>query len=125
MLTRQGQFNIKGTLKQDGGFSVDQGLRAISEDDGRYMVSIKEIAIYKKVEDINKSTQHFLDILRDQQAKHYDKKLFLGGWVNPKNGLVYIDISTAIDTKNEAILFARSRGELAIYDMLTDTEIYV
>lgn len=72
------------------------------------------------------STAHFnvKDVLRYIGDHHYELTnvgAHLGTWVD--GGLVYLDVTTVIDTLAEALPTATARGELAIYDLANQRTI--
>jgi hypothetical protein len=59
--------------------------------------------------------------LLDYRNKHLallrsDPSLRVGGWHNPEDGQVYLDISRVLPTREEAMQFAHEQGQLAIAD---------
>lgn len=50
---------------------------------------------------------------------------YLGGWFNQEDGRYYLDISRNVQDRAEAEAQARERGEFAIYDVASGTEIAI
>lgn len=53
----------------------------------------------------------------DYAARNYIKGAYLGAWLNPDDGHVYLDVSNCIGSRAEAEMFGRLRSQLAIYDV--------
>lgn len=47
----------------------------------------------------------------------------LGAWVDTETGTTYLDVVTIVDDKAKALELAVEHGEIAIYDLTTQTEI--
>jgi hypothetical protein len=66
----------------------------------------------------------------DRYVRCYTSELaapgtMLGGWHNPADGLVYVDIVTVVDTRCEAEKLAAANGQQAYYDIAAGESIYV
>ena len=51
--------------------------------------------------------------------------LYLGTWVDPENGALVLDAPTHVETRETALIWAKARGEQAIYDLSTGETITV
>lgn len=49
----------------------------------------------------------------------------IGTWLNPEDGMVYVDPTQVVDDLQEALALASSRGEKAIYDFANQVDIPV
>lgn len=69
-----------------------------------------------------------LDLLHFYQRnqEHLDKDgLFLGTWVDPETGKIYLDVSQRVADLEEALKIGDLRGEIAIWDVINGQEISV
>jgi len=71
------------------------------------------------------------NFIRKNLAYLIEGKTYLGLWLNPKGGKVYMDINTILPTKDEAIAYCRSSAEkgqrqvVAIHDLKTGENVEV
>lgn len=100
----------------------DSMVTAPRADMGRYVVSI-----FPNVPGIPLAT--VTPELIDAIAKHYQAafdgqpQLVLGGWVDPKTGLAYIEPSEVVRTRSEAVRLGVARGQKAVWDLKDSTSI--
>lgn len=78
------------------------------------------------LEDFNANAVKYFAMNHGAQLNH-DPSKFLGSWVEDVNGVkkVFLDVSTSVDDKREALARAAAADQIAIYDTLTGQEIYV
>ena len=52
---------------------------------------------------------------------------YVGGWLNPENGLYYFDSTKLFpeDQLEEALHFGKENGQTSVYIMSTGTEVYI
>lgn len=51
--------------------------------------------------------------------------VFVGGWIDTKENVAYIDLSDHVDVRRNAIQLAIGRNELAIWDLANESEIVI
>ena len=100
---------VEKTL-ENGGFS---------QNAGRFMVAIEEHETIVPCETFNWKS------IRDFNEKQNKGWSCLGTWFNPKDNLVYIDVSIPFEDKEKALKFASDNNQLAIYDTKNDETIYL
>lgn len=78
------------------------------------------------LEDFNANAVKHYAMNHGAQLNH-DPSKFLGSWVEDVNGVkkVFLDVSTSVDDRDEALARAAAADQLAIYDTSTGQEIYV
>lgn len=78
------------------------------------------------LEDFNASAVKYYAMNHGAQLNN-DPSKFLGSWVEDVNGVkkVFLDVSTSVDDRDEALARAAAADQLAIYDTSTGQEIYV
>jgi len=88
---------------------------------GRYVVGLtdNEVDVHK----IDNSLTEKLYLQACDVQKKF-KSVNIGGWID-KSGKLYIDISTSTDNKRQAMDLARQYGQVAVYDLLLDEEVFV
>lgn len=102
---------VKETIK-NGGYSQVKNKR--------FMVAIPN---HEKIININDfSNKTISDYIKDNLNVISDK-IGLGTWLN--NDKVYLDLSIGIDDLKQAIDFAKSSNQLAIYDTVENVEITI
>jgi len=115
-------------LERDTGFTY-QPITGVSPTVGH------SVAVYPENEEkIHRDDIKASDLLR-YMTKHRelfenDDRVHFGGWDNAKkydptegDDFVYLDTSIVIDDREEAVEFARERGQLKIYDLGAGEEI--
>lgn len=90
-----------------------------SQNKGSYMVAIEKHETIVSCETFNWKT------IRDFNETENKGWSSLGTWYNPKDGLVYIDVSVPFEDKKQAMKFAEDNNQLAIYDVENDETIYL
>jgi len=99
---------------KDGGFSID--VKTGHSPKSGFMVSIypereqKSHILSFTQHDLNQYIVANLDILLQNGA-------FLGGWHDPADDTVYLDVSVKSDNLVDAVLLARKHDQQAIYDV--------
>lgn len=125
--------NIARTTRTEGGSSTvlatGQPLKGNGKGEGSgkgYLVGavpVEGVAFPSKIVPLDKFSigvvQRFVASLREAFGE--SEGLIVGTWVN--DGLVYLDASEVYTNKATALKVATERGELAIWDNKTDTEI--
>lgn len=78
------------------------------------------------LEGFNANAVKYFAMNHGSQLNH-DPSKFLGSWVGEVDGVKkgFLDVSTSVDDKREALARAAAADQLAIYDTLTGQEIYV
>lgn len=104
---------IEAVRVPDSGFTLSPELHN-APPRGRFVVSYgayetREGAPLKKKTLVAFRNQH-LDALKA------DPSLQVGGWHNPEDGNVYLDLSKTFNNQDEAMQFAKKQGQLAIFD---------
>lgn len=104
---------IDASRAPDGGFTLTAGLNPDAGHDGFAVAygahEFREPAPLTAKGLLDFRNEH-LPLLRS------DPELRVGGWHNPDDGRVYLDISRVFPTREEAIQFGREQGQLSIYD---------
>jgi hypothetical protein len=84
-----------------------------------YMISLKG---YETRVQILKFAPACIDqFIRANLPKLFDRNYFVGTWINQDE--VYLDLSLNIPDKHAALSLARINGQIAIFDVLNNTEI--
>jgi hypothetical protein len=107
------QAAIDASRAPDSGFTLTAGLNPDAGHEG-YAVSygaheFREPAPLTEMGLLNFRNEH-LALLRS------DPELRVGGWHNPEDGQVYLDISRVFPTLDQALQFGREQGQLSIFD---------
>jgi hypothetical protein len=107
------QAAIDASREPDSGFTLTPLLRP-DNGKGQYIVAY---GAYETREKAPLTAQTLLDFRNAHlDLLKSDPSLRIGGWHNPSDGHVYLDISRAFDSHDEAMQFAREQGQLSIYD---------
>lgn len=111
----------------NGGFTLEPSLRIFTENQG-FMVALTGFEKKFKLSDSLAKIQfeHYVKEYAKQcrdLIKNSGIEAKVGAWVD--NGIVYLDISEHIETKEKAMFTAKLRSQLAIYDLNTKESIYV
>lgn len=107
---------------KDGGFSID--VKTGQTPQSGFMVSIypereeKQHILTFDTNTLNRYIVDNIDLLLQPGA-------YLGGWHDPADDTVYLDVSVKTDNLVDAVLMARKHGQLAIYDIANATSINV
>lgn len=105
---------------KDGGFSIS--VVSGQEVDSGYMVSIyqdrEQKAYYTAItpDSLNQYIVDNLDVL-------VQDGVFLGGWHDPDDDSVYLDISVRKNNLGEALSLAELHNQLAVYDLAANRSI--
>jgi hypothetical protein len=102
-------------MRKHGGFTI------LHRPGGRYLVahSWPSAILHDVHQDITRP------ILRLHTRSLDLNREGIGGWVDKETGLVYLDTVKTYKTKRAAVAFAEKEGQIAIYDSLKETAIYV
>jgi len=108
---------IEASRSPDSGFTLTIGLNPdvqIAPDKGRFIVAY---GAYEQ----RWATPLTQDALLDYRTTHLDllrsdSSLRIGGWNNPDDNQIYLDVSRLFDTHDEAMQFGREQGQLSIFD---------
>tara|TARA_B100000161_G_C33435075_1_gene362016 strand:- start:204 stop:632 length:429 start_codon:yes stop_codon:yes gene_type:complete len=109
------------TLQGWDGFSVKHDLNEY--EGGGYAVGGASKCFEIKADDLSWNhfaytiVPHLRELTRGKAAN-----LLLGGWVD-NDGVAYIELSTIVQNRRQAIDLGVERGELAIYDLWNNEEI--
>lgn len=104
---------IEASRAPDSGFTLTAGLNPDAGKTG-YAVSY---GAHEYRERAPLTRQGLLDFRNRHLALlKSDPALRVGGWHNPDDGHVYLDISRVFESQDEAMQFAREQGQLAIFD---------
>tara|TARA_R110000772_G_scaffold149540_1_gene260282 strand:+ start:338 stop:685 length:348 start_codon:yes stop_codon:yes gene_type:complete len=92
----------------------------LMQDDARYVVSYKK-AIYKGV------NPSLFDNLRTILRTEINLKncSSIGGWLNKKTNIYYLNRNLHFSDINTALMFARQNNQLAIFDKKENLLIYL
>lgn len=108
------QVAADAAREPDGGFTLN---RSLTPDHGTrgFMVAL---APYEERVAADSLTPEVIMDYRNRhlQALKADSNLRVGGWHNPEDGQVYLDISRVVPTKEEALKLARKEGQLSVFD---------
>lgn len=105
------------SLISDGGFSLRPDGSPVPP---AYYTSREGFERQVKIEDITPETisKYMHDHASDLQGDG-----FFGGWLS--DGIVYLDVSSAFQTEEECMHFARQNHQIAIWDGINNVEILV
>mgnify|MGYP003674860913 FL=1 len=106
------QVNNKANAKRD--FTT-----YLSKSKDRYILAVKNLYTGK-----NPST--CFDLI-SRISDTIDKNIYdsVGGWMDTKTDIYYLDANMHFDSLNECISNAKGLGELAIYDTIDNKVIYI
>lgn len=117
--------DIKSTTERKGGLTIRT--QTGERPDRGFAVAIsgrgKEFGKLKLARDV------YGLYLRENYDTLSPKGFFLGTWKDESSGSTWLDVVKVMDSKeyvkafDEAVKLGKSSGELAIYDLLNDTEI--
>jgi GNAT superfamily N-acetyltransferase len=105
---------VEAAKEPDGGFTLN---RDLTPDTGKEGFAVALAPYEERVP----AAEFTPKDLRSYEARHRallerDPSLRVGGWHNPKDGLVYLDVSRVLPTREEALAFAREHGQLSAFD---------
>ncbi len=106
------QINNKANARRD--FTT-----YLSKSKSRYILSVKNLYIGK-----NPSTCFDL-ITRISDTINKNTYDSIGGWMDTKTYIYYLDANMHFDNLSECISNAKGLGELAIYDTIDNKVIYI
>jgi hypothetical protein len=119
--------NLINLIKVNRGFTCALSGIPVKFDSG-YMVAVDN-SLEIKIKNVNfrKLKQSIFDILQKLESKKYSRnnEKFLGGWIDERTGIFYLDISYNIKSLVEAKRAAIHRAQLGIYDCLNNKTILV
>jgi hypothetical protein len=61
--------------------------------------------------------QAILDFMNANGDMLAQKGNYLGGWHDPESGKVFLDVSTNVSTKQQAVDLGRQNNQISIYDV--------
>jgi GNAT superfamily N-acetyltransferase len=100
--------------KPDGGFTLHSDMTPDHPDKG-FAVALAPYEQRVPANDFTpKDLQSF--VARHRALLERDPSLRVGGWHNPEDGLVYLDLSRVVPTREEAMTLAREHGQLSVFD---------
>ena len=110
---------VEDTLK-DGGLTIKPFTG--EKPSGGYMVALQGYELQVPV------TEFFTGIVADYIGEHAQKlmanpSLCLGTWVN--EGIVYLDLSENVGSREQALALGKERNQLAIFNLETFEEVTV
>lgn len=105
-----------------GGFTLHPDLTAYSPD-LRYVVAVNGFTYAVELSKLR--PEDFTRYFDAHQRIAKLDGLFIGGWDDEQDGLVYFDVSELVASREEALALGKERGEKAIYDSLKGEEIRV
>lgn len=105
---------VSGAKEPDGGFTLRNDFSMDKGEEGHVVA----LAPYEERVPAAELTP---ERVAEYAAKHRavlegDPSLRIGGWHNPEDGNVYLDISRVVPTREEAMSLAREHGQLSVFD---------
>ena len=113
-------------VQESEGFSVKADSLLTYSGDGYAVGGSNPLAVYKCMND-DLSFRIFNREINRLQACSSPEQV-IGAWVDvveDPNGVVYIEISDVVRSKQVALELAKARGEKAIYDFANSESIYL
>lgn len=105
-------------LTAEGGFTLHDHVG--DGPTGGYMVSVTKGT--EEVHDVAAMTPETIAAYRDKHAAQLaDPDVFLGAWVY--QGKAYLDISTHVQGKSQALALAKQHDQIGIYDLTSGSTI--
>jgi hypothetical protein len=108
--------DVRETLKESGGFSLQVNDNQPLKDNNGYVVSITD----NKVKE-NELRRTFRDLHKTAGKLNTDNAL-VGGWQDSE-GNIYLDVSVKVDKLNEAKALGHLFNQKAIYDLKNNKSI--
>ena len=119
MFTKRKYQQLLNQLENYGGATLDTDGSNITDLSG-YMVSLAGFETKMKRGDLNFS------IFKNYLKKAKNKGAYAGYWIDHEDfDTLYIDVSVCFKKKSEALRFAKSQNQLAIYDFKNEKTIYL
>ena len=108
-------INFKNAIIGTGGASYNLLTGEFNPNYG-FMVSIKghESRSDYNPNNLQYTIADYIKLKADIILSGENQELFLGAWID--KGLLYLDVSIHIDSRSEAILYARDNEQLAYYN---------
>lgn len=106
------QINNKANARRD--FTT-----YLSKSNSRYILSVKNLYTGKNPSICFDLISRISDTV---EKNIYDS---IGGWIDTKTNIYYLDANIHFDSLRECISNAKSYGELAIYDTVDNKVIYI
>lgn len=104
---------VSSAHEPDGGFTLHPDLSPDTSTEGHVVA----LAAYEhRVPAAELTTKDVTDYARAHKALLRNPNLRVGGWHNPADGQVYLDIARVVPTREEALSLAREQGQLSVYD---------
>ena len=100
---------IESTIKS-GGASIN--MTAGTTPAGGYMVSRAGSEIITEMPRLRGDLERFVQAYQEELD---NSDTYLGTWIDPDTGLVYLDISDNLDNLDTAVALGAERAQLAIY----------
>jgi hypothetical protein len=114
-------------IEHDGGFTVGFTARGESERTvHRGFMVAREGAerVYSKKNFSKRGQSLIARYLRQHKRELDDGSLFVGGWRDPANGKVYLDLSQQVGSKEKAQRLAHANHQEAYYDVAKKRAVY-
>lgn len=111
------KINLYNEVIENGGFSFNANFESPTKG---YMVSLVG---FEKVIPMENVTPYLLGELFRQYSEQLQDGEYVGAWVD--DGQLYLDISSNIQDKNEAVKLGNERNQLGIFDLSTFETIYL
>lgn len=115
---------MKQLQEPDGGFTFEPLSQRPVRGDAKIVSPYSERSkMFKTVKDMT------VDDIANYVVRNFDKWLekghFLGGWHNPDNGNVFLDVVVGVKTHAEARKLAEENDQIAYYDMEAGNTVVV
>lgn len=111
---------LAAELDATGGFTLDVRYGSLRRGSG-YVVANPEGNVVVKVPRF--TFEAMLEALESNREALNAPNRFLGGWRDNETGIVYLETSEIVESLEEAIRLGKARGEIAIFNLGTMTEI--
>lgn len=121
MTTFDLSYKLAFDLVHSGGFTSD--LNGNSPTTGYALSLYPEREWHAPASAVDpRQIQAFLDTSR---ALLENPGVYVGGWLDPTDNTVYLDVSQVIRNEQQALSVARARGQIAVYCFDTQQSIYL
>lgn len=116
-----GAENLAAQLRVRGGFTYQR----VADSVPKKGFAFSESPQYERSMRPSECTKQVIQKYLDDHAHVFksDPKASLGACLDKEKGLVYLDISTVVDDKEEAVRIAHQHGQEGIYDLAAGTTI--